>query len=116
MPRPTHGVEALLNALGSIGVTLGIWSYIFLQTPGGAFNSQGGMQITLFLFPLALLGWVSLGVRGIQLGVRAATDPTAKPRDRLAVVAAVIVGALGGLLMLGTCVAPEALALTLLAH
>lgn len=59
---------APLLGLMSILVTLAIWAWV-LTRPEGTFHDQGGLEISLIYFPLALLGWVILGLPAFVIGL-----------------------------------------------
>src|SRR4051794_26131366 len=109
MAQRTQNLVPLLLGLLSVGLTLSVWAYIFVQAPGGGFANQGGMLITFILFPLTLLVWSSAGVQAIILGSRALRAESTG-EGRAAAVAGIILGVLGFLLSFGTCVVPQVLA------
>jgi len=109
MAQRKYSSASLILGLLSVGLTLGVWSYIFVQAPEGAFRNQGGMLITLILFPLTFLVWAIAGSGAIILGILAmGAEPTSE--GRAAASAGIILGVLGLLLSLGTCVVPQMLA------
>jgi hypothetical protein len=57
MVQRTYSSASLILGLLSVGLTLGVWAYIFVRAPQGAIHGQGGMFI---LFPLT----PGLGHRG----------------------------------------------------
>ncbi len=69
MGQQRLGTGSLVLGLLSVSLTLGVWAYIFSRAPQGAFHDQGGMLITLILFPLTFLGWVVGGGGAITLGM-----------------------------------------------
>ena len=109
MVQRTHSSASLVLGLLSVGLTLGVWAYIFVRTPEGAFHNQGGMLITFILFPLTFLVWAIAGSGAIILGGQALKAETTS-EGRAAAVAGIILGVLGLLLSLGTCVVPGILA------
>jgi membrane-bound ClpP family serine protease len=102
----TEASASLILGLLSVGLTLGVWAYIFVRAPQGAFHNQGGMLITFILFPLTFLGWAIAGVGAIILGRRTLRAEATSGRRAVA-VAGIILGVLGLLLSLGTCIVPE---------
>ena len=103
------GKVSLALGLLTVGLTLGVWAYIISRAPSGAFRNQGGMMISFFHFPLTFLGWLIGGAGAIILGHRA--NWTAGASDgRSAARAGIILGTLGLILSLGTCILPEILA------
>jgi hypothetical protein len=58
MGQQTRGRTGLALGLLSVGLTLCVWTLIIARAPAGAFHRQGGLLITIVLFPLTFLGWV----------------------------------------------------------
>jgi hypothetical protein len=56
-------------AIASIVATLAVWGWI-LTRPKGSFEDQGGMLITLLLFPGTFVVWLLCGLTAVVLLVR----------------------------------------------
>lgn len=82
------------------------WAYIMTAQARdpAAFEDQGGMLISLVLFPLALLGAVACGVPAVVLGGR---------RAGTAGLVGFALGMVAILLAFGTCILPVTLVQTL---
>ena len=66
-----RGIVSLILALGGCGVAG--WAIADIASrPPGSFHDQGGMAIAFFYFPVALFGWLLLGLPGVVLGIVAA--------------------------------------------
>jgi hypothetical protein len=104
----------LILGLSSTVLPILAWAFVVvtqLRNPK-AFSDQGGMFITLCLFPLALLGALACGVPAVVLSATrsAASADEGGPDWRLAGAG---LSALGLLLAVGTCVGPQMLATAL---
>jgi hypothetical protein len=108
MEERTRGSTSLVRSLLTIRVTLGVWVYIFSRAPQATFHDQGGLLITIILFPLTFLGLLIGGVGAITAGLRALRDQASN--SQWAAFTRIALGALGLLMSLGTCVIPEMLA------
>jgi hypothetical protein len=108
MKQRTRGTISLALGLVSVCLTLAVWAYIIFGEKRGDFHDQGGMVITFMLFPLTFLGWVVGGIGAIVFGTwatRAEGD-----EGRVSATVGIVLGVLGLLLSLGTCIAPQMLA------
>lgn len=87
--------------LGAAGGPALVWAFIVARqlTDPGAFHDQGGMFISFFMFPLALLVALMCGVPSVILGITwlAADDG----RGRGLMVAGIVLCVIGLLLALG---------------
>ena len=110
MEQRTRGKAALVPGLSSVGLTLCVWVFIAYGELRGAFHDQGGMAITFILFPLTFLGWLVGGIGTIVLGTRASAPEAGGGDSRSLGIGGVVLGVLGLLLSLGTCVVPQAIA------
>ena len=92
-----HRRATLSFALGLVaaGVPAAIWAFIFAKSliDPRAFHDQGGMFITIILFPLAFLAALVFGIPALVVGMAG---------SRLS--------AIGFLLAMGTCIGPRVLA------
>ena len=103
MTARTRGGLSIALGGASIALTLAVWVFIFTR-PRGSFHDQGGMFITLILFPVTAAGWLVFGLPAVLLGERAWTLAAGDREARELGLVGIGAGALAGLLSLGTCV------------
>src|SRR4051812_41689089 len=101
----------LTLVLGTVAVAwpLAVWGVVIalLVRDPDTFHDQGGMLLTLILFPLALLGALACGFPALVLRAdRSAANGGAGPRWRWVGPALAV---LGLLLAVGTCIGPRVL-------
>jgi hypothetical protein len=105
MVQRTYSSASLILGLLSVGLTLPVWAYIvwayiFVPAPQGAFHDQWGLFI---LFRLTLLGSPIAGIGAVILG-RRALRAEATSSGMAVAICGIILGGLGLLLHLVTCV------------
>lgn len=112
MGASRQAMLALLLAAAAAGAPAGVWAYIVvvqLRTPQ-TFHDQGGMIITLVLFPVAMLAAMGLGVAAMAVAAPCLGGFGETRGDRWAAVAAIALSLGGFGLALTTCVGPQMLA------
>jgi hypothetical protein len=73
-------------------------------------EARAKIAITFILFPLSFLGWVAGGLAAVILGIRAVAEEAGTGSNRRSGIAAIVLGTLGMLLSLGTCIIPQVIA------
>lgn len=108
-----HQRATLSFALGLVaaGVPAAVWAFIFAKSliDPRAFHDQGGMFITIILFPLAFLAALVFGIPALVVGMVGSATRTGEcsPGWRRA---GSRLSAVGFLLAMGTCIGPRVLA------
>lgn len=59
---------SLVLGLCSLALTFSIWGWIWTRPPG-TFQDQGGFLISIFCFPLAMIGWLIFGLMGLIVAI-----------------------------------------------
>src|SRR5262245_40662050 len=105
-------LPSLVLGLLAAGVPALIWAFIGVKQyhDPGAFHDQGGMFISLILFPLAIVAALVFGIPAAILGLGRPADPTADGSGRRLAYTGVGLSVLGSVLAAGTCIVPQALA------
>ena len=99
---------ALILGLFAAGLPALVWTYIIVSGLGAVGNGQGGMAVSLVLFPLCVVGALACGIPAFIVG-RNRFQADGRPELRMK-FAGVLLSLVGLALALGTCIGPIAIA------